>query len=68
MSLPERKPTDGPINIIRTQEDDLIVSVTTDGEIQSIAMSEYNAARILASLCIFLDVPIPKKLLKLPMG
>lgn len=31
-------------------------------------MSEYNAARTLAILCIMLQVPIPKALGKMPMG
>ena len=64
--LPKRQPADGPINMSRVHEG-IAMTVTTHGREESIVMSDYNAARVLCALCLFFDVPMPKKLLKLGM-
>jgi hypothetical protein len=64
--LPERQPADGPIHVTRVTEG-IAISVTTHGIEQGIVCSEYNAARVLAVLCIMLQVPIPKAIGKMAM-
>lgn len=64
--LPKRQPADGQVRVTRVHEG-LAVSVTTHDREETIVMSDYNAARVLCSLCLFLDVPMPKPLLKLGM-
>lgn len=64
--LPQHQPSDGPVHVTRVHEG-IAVTVETKGNEQSIVMSEYNAARTLAILCIMLELPIPKALGKMSM-
>ena len=56
-----RLPGDGTVSL-RRDGDHLEVSVTTDGVVSSVRMSEYNASRIFAFLAIFLEIPLPAQL------
>ena len=44
-----------------------VLEVTQEGKRQDMAISRYNAARVLVMLCKMLEVPHPKALGKLPM-
>lgn len=72
MILPQRQPDDGAINVHRDDRGEgvpaeIIVTVSTGVRQETIRMSEYNAARVLCALCLFLGVPMPKALGKMKM-
>jgi hypothetical protein len=56
-----RLPDDGQMEVLRDDPDHLIVRVETGGVMQHIRMSNFNAARVLASLSIFLELPLSVK-------
>lgn len=62
--MPERQPNDGEVNLRRLDKGKIQVSVMTDGNLEGITMSEYNAARVFGILALFLEIPLPKSLAK----
>ena len=72
--MPKRTDVDGAVGVHRMvgtapphEDRGLSIEVTHEGKRQTVAMSRYNAARILVMLCTMLEVPHPKPLGKLPM-
>lgn len=65
--LPERHLNDGPVKVSRIPSDRICISAVSGDRGDTIVVSEYNATRILVSLCIMLEVPIPRALGKLPI-
>lgn len=55
---PPRTPIDGPISVGRSGPD-INIHATHSGIEQSIVVTEYNAARIFASLSLILGIPLP---------
>jgi hypothetical protein len=65
--MPKRSEVDGPVSVNRPTEDAIALSASHKGEMQTIVVSRYNAARLLVMLCMMLEVPHPKPLGKLSM-
>ena len=63
MSQPERKPWDGPVEVLRVG-DYISVSATDQATKSTIMMSEYNAWRVFGMLAVILGVPLPKYIAK----
>lgn len=62
---PKRAPCDGSVGVSRMLASDeggdrVLVTVTTNGEDQTICMSPFNAARVLSALSLVLDLPLSK--------
>jgi hypothetical protein len=57
--MAERTPADGPVSVTR-EGDRIRVTAATDGNRESILMTEYNAARILGLLSLILEAPLSK--------
>lgn len=55
-----RKPTDGPVSINRLENEDLVLNASTDGKIESLTTSPYNASRLFGMLALFLEIPLSK--------
>lgn len=65
--MPERTAMDGRVGVGRENEN-IVIEATHGGQARALVVTPYNAARILAMLCIMLEVPIPRALRNLPMG
>jgi hypothetical protein len=63
-TMAERQPGDGAVSASRPVPDKLAVTVTTDGKMQSLVMSEYNAARLFGMLALMLEIPLPRAVAK----
>lgn len=61
LKMPERKPSDGPMGVSRPGPEQITITATTDGEMQSITMSDYNAWRTLGVLAMMLGIPLSKE-------
>jgi hypothetical protein len=55
-----RLPTDGAVTLTRDGEDHFILSVVTDGVVETIRVSEYNLSRLVGIGTIFLGIRIHK--------
>lgn len=53
-----RRPEDGAISVSRVEPGMLRLSVVTDGQEETITLSEYNAARIFAGIALMLHIPL----------
>ncbi len=63
MSAPKqspRQPGDGGVEVRRVGDtaEQIAIYVTTRGETESMTISEYNAARVLAMLSVILEIPL----------
>lgn len=60
LTMPERLPEDGAVTISRLGEQFVEVTVVTSGAPERIAMSRYNAWRVLGMLSVMLGIPLTK--------
>lgn len=65
--MPERQERDGAVGVGWEGTDSIRISAADRGEMSSMVVGKYNAARILVMLCMMLEVPPPKALGKLKM-
>lgn len=72
--MPKREACDGPVGVHAMRatappHEDRGIAITGmhEGTVQTIAVSRYNAARILVMLCLMLEVKMPKEIAKMPM-
>lgn len=61
---PERTKRDGPMGVVRLDNEDLELYAATDGRVETMTISPFNAWRLLASLAFMLDVKLPAKVEK----
>lgn len=61
LTMPERKPSDGPMAVNRPGPGLLTITAETNGETQAITMSEFNAWRTFGCLAMLLGIPLSKE-------
>ena len=59
LTMPKRRPTDGPVSVSRPTDGVIQISCTNAGDISAVAMSEYNAWRAFGMLALMLEIPLP---------
>lgn len=59
--MPDRKFTDGPVAVRIGDEDTICIQATTNGQIDTIECSRYNAFRLFGLLSVTLEIPLPVK-------
>ena len=60
LKMPERKPSDGPMGVSSPSEDEITITAMTNGEMQAVTMSKFNAWRTLGCLALMLGIPLSK--------
>lgn len=58
--MPERQPTDGAVSVNRPAKGMIGITASTDGQLETLRMSEFNAWRVFGMLSLFLGLPLPK--------
>jgi hypothetical protein len=61
LTMPERKPSDGPMSVNRPGPGEITIAAETNGEIQTLTMSEFNAWRTFGCLAMMLGIPLSKE-------